>query len=250
MSTDQPFLFLGMTEFCTQIKFALQEKGIPEKAAFFPRFFKAMPGEYGEGDLFFGVVVPEQRKIAKSCYAAITLEEMAELLRDPYHEVRLTALFMLVYQYQKSKTEGSQQKLVGFYLNHLEFINNWDLVDTTCHPILGHFYFRRDKMLFYDLAKSGNLWKQRIAMISSLYWIKRGEFGDALNLAEILISHPHDLIHKAVGWMLREIGKMNQEVELEFLRKYSKIMPRTALRYSIEKFDQTLRLQILKGEVF
>lgn len=239
-----------MTELCTQIKLGLQEKGIPEKAAFFPRFFKAMPGEYGEGDMFLGVVVPEQRKIAKSCYSEITLEEITELLLDPYHEVRLTALFMLVYRYQKAKTEETQQKLVDFYLKHMEFINNWDLVDTTCHPILGHFYFRRDKMLFYDLAKSGNLWKQRIAMISSLYWIKRGEFVDALNLAEILISHPHDLIHKAVGWMLREIGKMNQEVELEFLRKYSKIMPRTALRYSIEKFDQTLRLQILKEEVF
>ncbi|MDG1275743.1 MAG: DNA alkylation repair protein [Algoriphagus sp.] len=227
-----------------------KKKEFLRKQLSFRDFFKTMPGEYGEGDKFLGVVVPEQRKIAKSCYTEITLGEITELLRDPYHEVRLTALLMLVYRYQKAKSEESQQEFVDFYLNHMEFINNWDLVDTTCHPILGRFYFRRDKMLFYDLAKSGNLWKQRIAMISSLYWIKRGEFGDALNLAEILINHPHDLIHKAVGWMLREIGKMNQEVELEFLRKYSKIMPRTALRYSIEKFDQTLRLQILKGEGF
>lgn len=239
-----------MSETCTQIKLRLQEKAIPVKAEFFPRFFKTMPGEYGEGDLFLGVIVPEQRKIAKSYFSEITLAEISELLRDPYHEVRLTALFMLVYRYQKAKSEESQSELVDFYLNHIEFVNNWDLVDTTCHPILGHFYFRREKSLFYDLAKSGNLWKQRIALISSLYWIKKGEFQDAINLAEILINHPHDLIHKAVGWMLREIGKMNEEVELEFLRKHSQAMPRTALRYSIEKFDQALRLQILKGEVF
>ena len=249
-SNEYPFLILGMTELCSQIKFALQEKAIPEKAAFFPRFFKSMRGEYGEGDMFLGVIVPEQRKIAKACYEEITLGEITELLQDPYHEVRLTALFMLVFRYQKAKSQESQRELVEFYLNHIEFINNWDLVDTTCHLILGHFYFLRDKRLFYDLAKSGNLWKQRIAMISALYWIKKGEFQDALNLAEILVNHSHDLIHKAVGWMLREIGKMNQEVELEFLRKYYKTMPRTSLRYSIEKFDQPLRLQILKGEPF
>ncbi|MFC3879511.1 DNA alkylation repair protein [Algoriphagus namhaensis] len=238
-----------MSELTEQIIAKLQDKAIPEKATFFPKFFKTGPGEYGEGDQFLGVMVPEQRKVAKMVAKEISFDEIHQLLQNPYHEVRLCSLFMLVYKYQKSTKEEQQKEIVDFYLNHIEFINNWDLVDTTCHPILGHYFFERDKDLFYDLAQSGHLWKQRISMISSLYWIKKGELNDALALAEILKDHPHDLMHKAVGWMLREIGKMDYEVEVEFLKKYYLEMPRTMLRYAIEKFREELRQDFLKNRV-
>lgn len=238
-----------MSQLTEQIIAKLKDKAIPEKAAFFPRFFKSGPGEYGEGDQFLGVMVPEQRKVAKMVFKEIRLEEITELLQNPYHEVRLCALFTLVYKYQKTKTEVGQKKIVDFYLDHLAFINNWDLVDTTCHPILGHYFLNRDKGLFYELVQSGDLWKQRIAMISSLYWIKRGFYSDTLAFAEILLNHPHDLMHKAVGWMLREIGKMDEQTEIQFLKKHYQEMPRTMLRYAIEKFPEDLRQNFLKGRV-
>ncbi len=238
-----------MSELTDQLIASLQDKSIPEKAAFLPKFFKTGPGEYGEGDKFLGVMVPEQRKVAKMVAKDISYKEVDLLLQNPYHEVRLCALFTLVYKYQKLKNESDQKDLVDFYLDHVDYINNWDLVDTTCHPILGHYYFKRDKNLFYDFANSGHLWKQRIAMISSLYWIKRGEFKDALAFAEILRDHPHDLMHKAVGWMLREIGKMDYEVEFDFLKKYYAPMPRTMLRYAIEKFPEDIRQNFLKGRI-
>lgn len=232
-----------------QIIEALRDKAIPEKAVFFPRFFKTGPGEYGEGDLFLGVTVPDQRAIAKQFFKEITLDELSELIQDRYHEIRLTALIALVYRYEKSRTETDREELANFYLHHLEWVNNWDLVDTSSHAILGHFYLNRDKDLFFDLAGSQDLWRQRVAMISSFYWIKKGEFDDALALAEILKNHPHDLMHKAVGWMLREIGNRNFEVEMDFLRKHYSSMPRTALRYAIEKFPEELRQDFLKGRV-
>lgn len=230
-----------------QIKATLADKAIPEKAAFFPRFFKSMPGGYGEGDQFLGVIVPEQRKVAKSVFKEISYEEIAQLLHDVYHEVRLTAVYILVYRYQKLKTDTDRKELVDFYLYHLDYVNNWDLVDSSCHHILGHYFLDRNKDLFYRLADEDHLWRQRVAMISSYYWIKRGYFDDAQALAEKLLHHPHDLIHKAVGWMLREIGNKDFDVEMEFLKKHYQKMPRTALRYAIEKFDPELRKQILSG---
>ncbi|PZX46360.1 DNA alkylation repair protein [Algoriphagus chordae] len=232
-----------------QIKATLADKGIPEKAAFFPRFFKSGPGEYGEGDQFLGVIVPEQRKVAKAVFKEISYEEIEVLLHDVYHEVRLTAIYILVYRYQKLKIDSEQKELVDFYLSQLDFVNNWDLVDSSCHHILGNYYLNRDKQLFYELADSGHLWRQRVAMISTFYWIKRGHFDDALALAEKLLHHPHDLIHKAVGWMLREIGNQDFEVEMSFLRKHYQTMPRMTLRYAIEKFDPDLRKQLLAGKL-
>ncbi len=238
-----------MSLLTAQIITALSDKANPEKAEFFPRFFKSLPEGYGEGDKFLGVIVPVQRKVAQSVYKEISLEEIAELLRDKYHEVRLTALFILVYRYQKITIAAEQKEVVDFYLAHLNFVNNWDLVDSSCHPILGHYYLNREKSLFYELAESDDLWSQRCAMISSYYWIKRGHLEDALALAEKLLSHEHDLIQKAVGWMLREIGNKDFEVEMGFLKKYYTTMPRTTLRYAIEKFDPELRKQILKGSL-
>ncbi|MDF2158767.1 DNA alkylation repair protein [Algoriphagus sp. CAU 1675] len=238
-----------MSELTDQIIEGLTDKSIPEKAAFFPKFFKAYPGGYGEGDQFLGVKVPDQRTIAKQFFKEISLEELSELIQDPFHEVRLTGLLALVYRYEKTKSEEGQKELVDLYLAHLDFVDNWDLVDSSCHQILGHFYFKKEKELFYELAASGNLWKQRIAMISSYNWIKKGEFSDALALAEKLKNHPHDLMHKAVGWMLREIGNRDREVELSFLKKHYQSMPRTVLRYAIEKFPEGLRQDFLKGRV-
>jgi 3-methyladenine DNA glycosylase AlkD len=232
-----------------QIYESLKDKAIPEKAKFLPKFFKAYPGGYGEGDQFLGVIVPDQRKIAKACFQEISLDEFSELLKNPYHEARLTALMMLVYRFGKLKSEKEQKKIVDFYLDQLQYINNWDLVDSSCYQILGAFYHKKDKSLFYELADSGKLWSQRVAMISSLYWIKKDDFADALKLAEKLKNHPHDLMHKAVGWMLREIGKRDFEVELQYLKSHYRTMPRTALRYAIEKFPEELRQDFLKGRV-
>ena len=236
----------GLTE---QIIEALKDKAIPEKALFFPRFFKTGPGEYGEGDLFWGVTVPDQRQIAKQFFKEISLEELTRLIQHPVHEVRLTGLLALVYRYEKTRSESEQKEQVNFYLSQLDFVNNWDLVDSSCYQILGHFYWKREKALFYELADSGHLWRQRVAMISSFYWIKKGEFADALALAEKLKDHPHDLMHKAVGWMLREVGKRDLEIEMEFLKKHYQTMPRTALRYAIEKFPEDVRQDFLKGNI-
>ena len=238
-----------MSELTEQIIEALKGKAIPEKATFLPKFFKTGPGEYGEGDQFMGVTVPDQRQIAKLFFKEISLKELALLTQHPVHEVRLTGLLALVYLYEKTKSEAEQKELVDFYLAHLDFVNNWDLVDSSCYQILGHFHWKKDKTIFYELADSGHLWRQRVAMISSFFWIKKGEFVDALALAEKLKNHPHDLMHKAVGWMLREIGNRNFEVEFEFLKKHCQTMPRTALRYAIEKFPEELRQDLLKRRV-
>lgn len=238
-----------MSELTEQILLALQKKSIPEKASFLPKFFKTGLGEYGEGDQFLGVSVPNQREIAKQFFKEICLEDVSQLLKNPIHEVRLTALLALVYRYEKAKSETEQKELVDFYLSHLDFVNNWDLVDSSCSQILGNFFWKRDKELFYELADTGHLWRQRVAMISSLFWIKKGEFVEALALAGKLKNHPHDLIQKAVGWMLREVGKRDLEVEMEFLKKHYRTMPRTALRYAIEKFPEELRQDFLKGKV-
>ncbi|WP_199707966.1 DNA alkylation repair protein [Algoriphagus lacus] len=238
-----------MSQLTEQIIQSLKDRSIPEKAAFLPGFFKAFPGGYGEGDQFLGVTVPDQREIAKQFFKEISLEELSQLIENPFHEARLTGLMSLVYRYEKTKSESEHGVLVDFYLNHLDFINNWDLVDSSCSQILGHFYWKKGKKLFYELADSGQLWRQRIAMISSYFWIKKGEFNDALALAEKLKNHPHDLMHKAVGWMLREIGNRDFEVEMEFLKKHYHTMPRTALRYAIEKFPEELRQDFLKGRI-
>ena len=229
--------------------FCLKDIGNPDKAAFLQGFFKTGPGEYGEGDLFLGVTVPQQRKIAKSIAKDASLIQLSELVHHPYHEMRLTGLLAMVYQFEKTKPEADRQVLVDFYLEHLDYINNWDLVDTSCSQVLGAFYWKKEKSLFFSLAESPLLWRQRIAMISSFYWIRKGEFTDALALAEKLKNHSHDLMHKAVGWMLREVGKRNFEVAYEFLLVHYRTLPRTALRYAIERVPEELRQDFLKGRI-
>lgn len=209
-------------------------------------FFKAFPGGYGEGDKFIGITVPNQRATAKKFFRETSLSDAEKLLNEPFHEYRLTALFILVYKFEKAG-EKERKDIAEMYLKNTASVNNWDLVDASAEKILGAYLLKRPKKILYDLARSKDLWEQRIAMIASFSFIKNREFSDALKLAEMLRDHEHDLIHKAVGWMLREIGNRDFEVEYAFLKKHYAKMPRTMLRYAIEKFDEELRQKFLKG---
>ncbi len=214
------------------------------------KFFKTGPGEYGEGDLFLGITVPKQREIAKKYYQNICLEDVEKLIKDKYHEVRLTALIILTYK-MKEADLLEQEKIVNLYLKNTRYINNWDLVDTSAHKILGYYLDENkiDRTILYDLAASDDLWQQRIAIISTAYFIDNNDYTDTLSLAKLLLNHNHDLIHKAVGWMLREIGKRDYGVEYKFLLKYYQQMPRTMLRYAIEKFDKNVRESFMKAYI-
>ena len=212
-----------------------------EKAQIYQRFFKTGKGEYGEGDSFLGLTVPQQRKIAKS-YVDISLSDLHQLLDSKIHEFRFTALVILVNKYTKNK----DKKYFDFYLKNIKNINNWDLVDATAPQIIGDYLLNKNKEVLYQLANSDNLWEKRISIISTLMFISKNQFGDTLKISEILLTDKHDLIHKAVGWMLREVGKRNQKIEEEFLDKYYRKMPRTMLRYAIEKFKEDKRQYYLK----
>ena len=209
------------------------------------RFFKTGKGEYGEGDKFLGIRVPVLRKLAKK-YKNISLDEIVELLKSPFHEERLLAVFMLVNAFKKSSDEV-RKNIYEIYLANTEFINNWDIVDSSAHFIVGAYLRNRDKKSLYTLAKSENLWERRIAIIATFHFIKNNEFADALKISRILLTDEEDLIHKAVGWMLREIGNRNIETEEKFLKKHYKKMPRTMLRYAIEKFPEEKRQKYLKN---
>ncbi|MDO9536479.1 MAG: DNA alkylation repair protein [Bacillota bacterium] len=236
-----------MTNDQKTIKSELNKYADSEKAGFLLRYFKVFPGGYGEGDLFIGVKVPYQRIIARKYYLEIPLQEVERLLQDPVHECRLTALFILSLRFEKSRTEEDKKEIVDLYLWNLSYVNNWDLVDSSAEKILGPYLMDNKKDLLYELAESGDLWKQRTAMMTTFHFIKNGRFTETLDLAEGFLQHKHDLMHKAVGWMLREIGKRDFSVEYEFLQKHYRKMPRTMLRYAIEKFEPQLREKFLKG---
>jgi 3-methyladenine DNA glycosylase AlkD len=211
------------------------------------RFFKTGKGEYGEGDIFLGIRVPLLRKLVKK-YRGISITEVRKLLHSKFHEERLLAVLMLV-QLFKSADESVQKQVYDLYLENTEFINNWDIVDISASNIVGAHLYEKDKAPLYDLVQSKNLWERRISIISTFYFIRQNEFDDTLKLAKILLNDKEDLIHKAVGWMLREVGKREIEFEEEFLQEHYKIMPRTMLRYAIEKFPETSRKMYLRGEV-
>jgi 3-methyladenine DNA glycosylase AlkD len=227
-----------------QLKKDLKKLANPEKAKILQRFFKTGKGEYGEGDVFLGITVPEQRKIAKK-YSGLPLSETQKLLSGKIHEHRLTALLILVIKYKKAD-DTDKKKISHFYIKNFKHINNWDLVDLSSEKILGDYLLEKDKSLLYRLAKSKNLWERRIAVITTFAFIRNNQFNDTLKISGLLLNDRHDLIHKAVGWMLREIGKRDQEVEEKFLQKYYRKMPRTMLRYAIEKFDEKKRQFYLK----
>jgi 3-methyladenine DNA glycosylase AlkD len=231
-----------------KIKSDLDEFIVPGKAEFLQKYFKAFKEGYGEGDQFIGVTVPNMRKVAKKYYKNMGLEEIQELLRDEIHEYRQIALFLLVNKFISATSPEDKESIVNVYLSNLDYVNNWDLVDSSAPYILGaDLYEKEDKDMLYEFAKTEHLWKQRIAILSTFYFIKNNQFDDTLNIAKILLNHKHDIIHKAVGWMLREVGNKDLKVELDFLKSHYKEMPRTMLRYAIEKFEPELRQKFLKG---
>ncbi|QQS61383.1 MAG: DNA alkylation repair protein [Candidatus Moraniibacteriota bacterium] len=210
-------------------------------------FFKTKKGEYGEGDCFLGIRVPEQRKVAKKFFRICSFQDIEKLLKSSFHEYRLTGLFLLVYLFEVSDEE-KRKKIYQFYRKHIRFVNNWDLVDTTAPYILGEYMstYPEEKNRLYVWAQSKNLWERRVAILSTFAFIKKNSFSDTIVIAEKLLVDKHDLIHKAVGWMLREVGKRDKEILIHFLEKYTNAMPRTMLRYAIEKFPQEERGRYLK----
>ena len=227
-----------------EIRNALKNVSDKEKAKVLHGFFKTGKGQYGEGDVFLGVVVPEQRKIAKAFCDKVSLEDIQELLNSAIHEERMVALFILVEQYKKAGHD-TRQKMFYFYLANTARINNWDLVDLSAPNIVGDFLRDKDRTILYLLAKSKSLWEKRISILATFAFIRNNEFDDTLKISEILLTDPHDLIHKAVGWMLREVGKGRLKIEQSFLDKHAPKMPRTMLRYAIEKFPEELRKKYL-----
>ena len=219
----------------------LRSLGSPEKAALLARFFKTGPGQYGEGDRFLGVMVPEQRKIAKES-RDLPLPEVAKLLASPYHEARLTGFLALTYAFERAD-EGRRREIHEFTLAHRAAMNNWDLVDVIAPTIIGGWLRDRpaDRKLLRRFANSPDLWERRIAIVSTLAFIREGDFGDTLAISGTLLGDGHDLIHKAAGWMLREVGKRDLAALREFLESHAERMPRTMLRYAIEKLPEAER---------
>ena len=237
---------------------AMTAKADATQVAGLSRFFKTGPGQYGEGDKFLGIKVPVTREVVKACWKETTREDLEECVTSEYHEVRLAALLTLVEIFKHAKrfrvkpgmTEGkpgmTQAECIDFYLNHTAYINNWDLVDLSCYPLLGVWLLDKDRSILYDLARNGKtIWEQRIGMVSTMTFIRNGQIDDTFAIADILLHHPHDLIHKAVGWLLREAGKRDKDALVNYLKPRCKEMPRTMLRYAIEKFPEAERKQFL-----
>jgi 3-methyladenine DNA glycosylase AlkD len=225
----------------------LESLGNPGQAAVLQRFFKTGPGEYGEGDRFRGIRVPVLRKLAQK-YRELSLTETLRLLQSAFHEDRLLALFILIKQYYQgdANVRGAIHRV---YLEQARLVNNWDLVDASAPHLVGHYLAERPKELLTRLAASGVLWERRMAILATFHFIKQGEYGETLRIAGLLSGDPEDLIHKAVGWMLREVGKRQVEVAEAFLQAHYRAMPRTMLRYAIEKFPEARRQAYLRGAI-
>lgn len=211
------------------------------------RFFKTQKGDYGFGDEFLGVSVPDQRKVARSVFHLITLQELKRLLQSQVHEHRSCALFILVLKFEKAKERDIRFEIVRFYLENLSQVNNWDLVDSSCYKILGrHCFDTNSADILIELSKRNNLWANRIAIVSTMYHIKKDEYELTKQLVLKNMNHSHDLMHKANGWLLREMGKRKEDELIDFLKLHASRMPRTTLRYAIEKLDPATRMNFLK----
>ena len=222
----------------------LQALSDAEKREIFPKFFKAGKGEYGEGDRFLGVTVPNIRAIAK-LHKDISIEEIRDLIQSEWHEVRLCALIIMVEK-SKKKDETLRQQLFDLYLSQTDRINNWDLVDLSCRFIVGEYLLNRSRDILYQLAQSPLLWDNRIAIVSTYAFIRKGQLEDTYALSDLMMYHPHDLMHKAIGWMLREAGKRDPERLYDYVMSHRADMPRTMLRYAIEKFSPKERAILMK----
>lgn len=228
---------------------ALEKEIVPGKAQGLSRFFKTGPGQYGEGDQFIGVMVPNQKKVAKE-FKDLPLAEIQKLIESPIHEHRLTGTIILVGQFHAAKKNPALRKeVINFYIANTKRFNNWDLVDSSA-TILGEYLSEmNDTSLLFRLAESENLWEQRISIIATFYMIRQGQFDDSFKIMKLFFTHKHDLIHKACGWMLREIGKQDRNAETKFLNEHYKKMPRTMLRYAIEHYPETERRAYIEGTV-
>lgn len=223
----------------TDVRNVLLSLEEPERASFVARFFKTKPGQYGEGDQFLGLSMPQQHQVARQ-FLALPATEVELLLRDPYHECRMTALQIWVYQSRKASAV-QRDLIMDRYLANRAYVNNWDLVDVSCPHLVGRPLLGGDRSVLYDLARENHLWTQRIAIVSTLTFIRVDQYADTFGVAELLLAHRHDLIHKAMGWMLREVGKRNPDALEEFLHDHIRQMPRTALRYAIERMEPVRR---------
>jgi 3-methyladenine DNA glycosylase AlkD len=230
-----------------KIRLELRKRAYEEKAKILRSFFKTGRGQYGEGDVFIGGTVPQVRDVAKLFYNDISLVDVLSLISNKIHEERLLALVILVLKFEKG-SEEDKTKIYNFYLKNIGCVNNWDLVDLSAPKIIGAYLFDKDRKILFKLAKSKNLWERRIAILSTFYFIQKDDFIDTLKIAQILLRDEHDLIHKAVGWMLREVGKKSFKKEEKFLLSNYKRMPRTMLRYAIEKFPDARRKEFLIGK--
>ena len=223
----------------------------PSQVAGLSRFFKCGPGQYGEGDKFLGIKVPITREVVKSTWKEVTFEDLEECISSEYHELRLAALLTLIEIFSHSKKKPEvQQSCIDFYLSHTTFINNWDLVDLSCYPLLGVWLLDKDRTILYDLARNGKtIWEQRIGIVSTMTFVRAGQLDDTFAIADLFLNeneHLHDLLEKAVGWLLREAGKRDSERLANWLYPRASSMPRTMLRYAIEKFPETERQHFLK----
>lgn len=224
----------------------------PEQAVNLSRFFKTGKGQYGEGDKFLGIKVPVTRDVVKQCWQDTSFDDLEACISSEYHEIRLAALLALVQIFKHAKKDKVlQQCCVDFYLSHTEFINNWDLVDLSCYELLGVWLLDKDRTLLYDLARDGKtIWEQRIGMVSTMQFLRHGELDDTYAIAELFLNKPqslHDLLQKAVGWLLREAGKRDEQRLKDWLSKRYATMPRTMLRYAIEKFSEKERNYFMKS---
>lgn len=231
-----------------QIEKELRSYAKRERAVHSSRFFKTGKGEYGEGDMFLGINNPSLRLVVKKYYKDISIDEVLYFVQSDIHDFRLFGLILWTYQFPKV-SEEEKKKIYDLYLSNTGYINNWDLVDLSAYKIVGKYLLDKDRDILYTLASSSDLWEQRISIISTWWFIHNDEFKDTLKISEMLLNHDHDLIHKAVGWMLREVGKRDLEVEEEFLKKHYMNMPRTMLRYAIERFEEGKRQRYLKGDI-
>lgn len=231
-----------------QIKKELAKLANREYAQHSQRFFKTGKGEYGYGDVFIGIRIPDLRKLAKM-YADLGFSDVGKLVKSKIHEERLVGLLILVNKYKMADKEADKNKVYNFYTRHFQFINNWDLVDVTCPHIIGPQLIDKNRNVLANWARSDHLWTRRIAIVTNWWFIRNGDLTSVFKISRILLNDEHDLIHKAVGWMLREAGKQNQKALEDYLQLYYNSMPRTMLRYAIEKFPESKRQKYLKGKI-
>ncbi|MBN3040787.1 MAG: DNA alkylation repair protein [Candidatus Omnitrophica bacterium] len=237
-----------MSSKIAEIRAQLNKLSEPKKAQVLKSFFKTGSGQYAEGDIFLGVAVPQLRELART-YKDISLQNLLIFFHSPIHEERLLALLVLVSKYKTAADKALKRSVYCLYLKNIKYVNNWDLVDLTAHHIIGDYLFDKDKDTIYKLAGSEVIWQRRIAIVSTFFYIKKNIFNHTLDVAAMLLYDSADLIHKAVGWMLREVGKRNRSEEEVFLKKHYKTMPRTMLRYAIERFPEKSRQAYLKSKV-